>query len=483
MRNVALNALWNVSGQVVSLIIGLLALPLLLRELGAERLGVFTLALGLIGFSGLFDLGLGRALTQTVATALADGRKPAVVSALVTRVLRLLGCFGLIWMLLLWLSSRWIAQTAFSLHGDLEAETIFGLRALALSIPVALIAAGAMGAMEGMQQFRLLSLWRMPMSVIQFGLPVVTAFIRPDVGLVIAALAVTRLLWMILWLLHLRRLLPGTPGIAADSSDLRHAFHFGGWLSLSNIVGPIMVYLDRFYLATQFAPATVAYYTVPLDASMRATTLPQTAVNALFPALAQVQSRPELSGQMLALASRALIGIALLPALLAIMFAGPLLTLWLGASFAAGALPIFKLLVIGIFCNSLAHPPYALIQAGGRSDVTAKLHLLELPAFLFALGLGVHLFGITGAAIAWSLRVLVDGLLLYFVAAKMHPALKCVLPRILTLTLLAVVSLCIGAFCRIDWVLWLNGLTACAGCAVVLLGLVRSVDAHGTHQG
>ena len=482
MRNVALNALWNVSGQVVSLIIGLLALPLLLRELGAERLGVFTLALGLIGFSGLFDLGLGRALTQTVATALAEGRRSEVVSALVTRVLQLLGGFGLIWMLLLWLGAPWVARTAFSLHGDLAAETTFGLRALALSIPVALIAAGAVGAMEGMQQFRLLSLWRMPMSVIQFGLPVAAAFMRPDIGWVIAALALTRLLWMIVWLLQLRRLLPGG-GAVADTSDLRHAFHFGGWLSVSNIIGPIMVYLDRFYLAAQFPPATVAYYTVPLDASFRATSLPQTAINALFPAFAQARSRPELSGSMLGLACQALIAIALPPALLVAVFAEPLLTFWLGKAFTLGALPIFRLLILGMFCNSLAHPPYALIQANGRPDLTAKLHLLELPAFMLALGLAVHFFGITGAAIAWSLRVLVDGLLLYFVATRMQPKLKLVLPRIVTSTLLAIICLCLGVFCRIDWILWLNGLAACVGCAVLLQKLVRSLNALGANQG
>ena len=38
------------------------------------------------------------------------------------------------------------------------------------------------------------------MSVLQFGLPLGVAIIRPDVGWVIAALAVTRVVWMLLWL-------------------------------------------------------------------------------------------------------------------------------------------------------------------------------------------------------------------------------------------------------------------------------------------
>ena len=82
-RKVAHNVLWNVTGTLASLAVGLIALPVLLRAMGAARLGIFTLALGLIGFSGLLDLGLGRALTQTVSSALGSGRPQAAVAALV----------------------------------------------------------------------------------------------------------------------------------------------------------------------------------------------------------------------------------------------------------------------------------------------------------------------------------------------------------------------------------------------------------------
>ena len=149
------------------------------------------------------------------------------------------------------------------------------------------------------------------MSVLQFGLPLGVAIIRPDVGWVIAALAVTRVVWMLLWLTQLHRLLPRVPGIAASHADLRHALHFGGWLSVSNLIGPLMVYADRFYLASVFPPATVAYYTVPFDTAFRATSLPQMAANALFPALAETQSRPEASTRLLALAIRAVVVLVL----------------------------------------------------------------------------------------------------------------------------------------------------------------------------
>lgn len=428
-RKVAHNALWNVGGQLVTLGVGLVALPILLHALGAARLGVFTLALGLIGFSGLFDLGLSRALTQTVSSSLGQGRSRAQVAALVWRVIGLLAGFGVLWLVALWGAAPFLVDRLFSLSGEMARETLFGLRALALSIPFALAATGAMGTLEGLQRFRLLSLWRMPMSVLQFGLPVIVALIRPDIGWVIAALAATRVAWMVLWLTQLKRLLPREPGVTASRADLRHALHFGGWLSVSNLIGPLMVYADRFYLASLFPPATVAYYTVPFDTAFRATSLPQTAMNALFPALAETQTRPGDSARLLALAIRAVVVLVLPVVLVVAVFAHFLLALWLNASFAGPATPVLQLLLIGIFLNSAAHLPYALLQAHGRSDLTAKLHLLELPVFAVLLVVGVHLFGIIGAALAWTLRVALDAALLYFTAWWLQRPLRLMLAR------------------------------------------------------
>ena len=445
-RKVAHNALWNVGGQLVTLGVGLVALPILLHALGAARLGVFTLALGLIGFSGLFDLGLSRALTQTVSSSLGQGRSRAQVAALVWRVIGLLAGFGVLWLVALWWAAPFLVERLFSLSGEMGRETLFGLRALALSIPFALAATGAMGTLEGLQQFRLLSLWRMPMSLLQFGLPVIVALIRPDIGWVIAALAATRVVWMALWLTQLQRLLPREPGIRASRDDLRHALHFGGWLSVSNLIGPLMVYADRFYLASLFPPATVAYYTVPFDTAFRATSLPQTAMNALFPALAETQARPEASTRLLALAIRAVVVLVLPAVLVVAVFAHPLLALWLNASFADPATPVLQLLLVGIFLNSAAHLPNALLQAHGRSDLTAKLHLLELPVFATLLVAGVHWFGIVGAALAWTLRVALDTALLYCTAWWLQRPLRPMLARGVGLLCLATTILLFATY-------------------------------------
>ena len=43
---------------------------------------------------------------------------------------------------------------------------------------------------------------------------------------------------------------------------------------------------------------------------------------------------------------------------------------------------MLQILAVGVFINSLAQVPFALLQGVGRPDLTATLHLIELPLYL-----------------------------------------------------------------------------------------------------
>ena len=61
------NVLINICGVVFPMLFGLVAIPFLLEQLGREKFGILTMAWVLIGYFGLLDLGLGRALTQYIS--------------------------------------------------------------------------------------------------------------------------------------------------------------------------------------------------------------------------------------------------------------------------------------------------------------------------------------------------------------------------------------------------------------------------------
>ena len=69
-RSIAGNTLWNLLGNCFPVVVAVVCLPILKRGLGTERLGIISLAWVVIGYFGLFDLGLSRALSKLVAARL-----------------------------------------------------------------------------------------------------------------------------------------------------------------------------------------------------------------------------------------------------------------------------------------------------------------------------------------------------------------------------------------------------------------------------
>lgn len=442
-KRVAKNAVWNTIGVSLPLVAGLLSVPLLLHGLGQTKLGIFSLAMGLFGFAGVFDLGIGRALTQTIASEHGKGSSQAAIAGLVRRGLGAVLGLGLLWSAALFLATPFITHDLLHIKGAMADETILGIWWLAFALPLILLSTSLTGVLEGMQHFRAVNLLRAPVGAATFLIPALVSQLTDNLGWVIASLAITRATAIVLWGLMVCRLFPLFAQNAEPKLNSNAMWRFTGWLSVSNLVGPFMVHADRFYLASMFPPAFVAMYTVPLDALVRSTVLPSAAMNAVFPALAHLgtQSQTQSARTLIRGAGYLMMGLWFFPILLVGVLLPQLLTLWLGAAFANQIVHITQWLMLGILINGFAHIPFALLQSAGRSDITAKIHLIELPIYAIALIMFTHAFGITGAAMAWFGRVLLDTAMLYFMAIVQFPSIRSTLQPLFATIIIAVLAL------------------------------------------
>jgi O-antigen/teichoic acid export membrane protein len=190
---------------------------------------------------------------------------------------------------------------------------------------------------------------------------------------------------------------------SSDRLARRKMMRFGGWLTVTNIIGPLMVFSDRFLIGAIAGAAAVALYAIPFNLISQLLVLPQSLSNALFPRFAAGQSE-RLSSEALLATTFVLTPIAMV----AMLLVGPFLRLWIGEAAALQSTPIALVLITGFWANGLAQLPFASLQAAGRTDVTAKLHLVELVPYFALLWLGLNTLGVVGAALAWSIRVAVD---------------------------------------------------------------------------
>src|SRR5260221_6207177 len=89
-RLLARNTVWNLVGSGTPMVVAVFCIPILIKGLGTDRFGVLTLAWALIGYASLFDLGLGRGLTQLVARKLGAGEEREIPSLAWTSLLLML---------------------------------------------------------------------------------------------------------------------------------------------------------------------------------------------------------------------------------------------------------------------------------------------------------------------------------------------------------------------------------------------------------
>jgi O-antigen/teichoic acid export membrane protein len=421
-RVLARNTVANLVGQGVPLLVALCAIPLIVKGLGTERFGVLTLAWMVVGYFSLFDMGIGRATTKFVADHIARGESDGLPQLVWTSI-TMLFCFGVVGGLLLAALSPLLVSSVLKIPSHLKDETLASFYVLAAAIPVVLGTAGTRGILEAQQRFGLLNAIKVPISTASFAVPLLVLQLSHSLYFITAALLMTRIIEFTAYLLFCIKSIPGMkdpqwPKVVYINKLLG----FGGWLTVTNIINPLMTYMDRFIIGTILTISAVAYYATPYDLVTKLWILSGSLLGVMFPALSASYITDHEKFTLLYERSMKVIMLVLAPiVLIIVLLAGPLMEFWLGHEFASHSTLVLQILAIGVFINSAAQVPYAAIQALGRPDLTAKLHLLELPLYLGAIVFSIREFGIVGAAIAWLLRVLLDTILLLRFSRRLFP--------------------------------------------------------------
>ncbi len=439
-RNVGL----AVVGQGCAIVLAFLAVPVLVHGLGTARFGVLTLAWLLIGYAGLFDLGLGRALTKLTSEKLGAGLGSEIPTLFWTSLVLLAG-LGLVPLALVAGLAPWLARTVINMPPGLEGEATVAFVLLGLSIPAVLTGSALRGYLEAHQRFELTNGVTVAVSVLSYGGPALVVQFVPTLPAVVGVVVLSRYIAFAITLALALRVTPDLrAGGRVQRSLARPLLTYGGWVTTSSLGGAIMGSLDRFAIGAILSATAVAYYATPYQAVSQMLILSAALVGVLFPAFAlNLGQDPGRIARLFGQGTRAAL-LALFPlALVVVTWAPEILHAWLGQRFADRSAFVMQVFAVGILFNGMAQVAFGLLQSG-RPDLNAKLSLAELPFYVVGFVLAVHGFGIDGAAVAWSVRVSVDALLLAWLARRMVPAIAPVLRELAVLTAGAVTLLAIG---------------------------------------
>jgi len=415
------NTIWNLFGSIVPLSVGLISIPIIIDQLGIERFGLLTIAWLTVGYFSLFDLGLGRALTKLVAEYRGAAREHEVPQLFWTSmvIMSALGVAGAV--LLGFLAEPLINVLTISVNHMAEALAVIQL--LALSLPIIIVTSGLRGVLEAYHQFRLINLIRIPVGVANFVLPIFILWFENSLPAAVVGIIASRVVLLVVYAGLVMRIIPTIKGVSLINGGVaRELLQFGGWMTVSNLVGPLMTYMDGFVIGALLSVSAMAFYTIPYEVVTKLWVFPTAIIVSLFPLLSQKLVREKDAAKKIFFGSVRFLFFALFPLILTLVsFSNELLTFWLGSEFADKSTLILQFLLIGVFVNSIAMFPYGLLQSAGYPRYTAFLHLVELPLYCFFLVFLLNELGIVGAAIAWLMRVSLDSSLLIYIVCKCIP--------------------------------------------------------------
>ena len=402
---------WNLIGMVAVALTMLITIPLFLRYFGAERYGILATIWVFFGYFSVLDFGMGPALVNFLAQPDRQDGKAAsgvfwtafIVNAAIGIVVAAMLILGL-------LTAQGLG--AFS-PGPIRDELFRALPWLLLMLPVSLVYPILVGALDARHLFGIANSNQVVGTILGQALPLLAILIvKPTLTVAIAGTVLGRTFSAILLLMVCVRKLELT-GPRFERPIVRSLMSFGGWVALSSGIGLILDTADRLVIAAMLGGSAAAWYTISYNVVTRARVLPQAIARTLYP---RVSADPANGAKALTASARVL-ALLLIPALTAgMVLIDPLCVLWIGTEAAASVVPVARIMMIGIYANCLAYIPLVLLQAGGTPKRVAKIHLWETPVFLVVMYLAALHYGVIGASLAWSARMMVDTIILLWIA-------------------------------------------------------------------
>ncbi len=399
--SVSKHTAYNLAGALIPLALSFVTVPIYLHLVGPDRYGVLAIAWLLLGYFGLFDLGLGRATSYRIAS-LKDPNGAVHADVFKTAVGINMG-IGVVGGAILWAAGWWFFGSIFKVGPDLRAETLQALPWLAASVPVATMTGVLSGALQGREKFLETNTVSVISTVLFQIFPLSVAwFYGPNLaGLLAAAVFARVAAIVVLWFSCHKEFTRGhTPRWRRDEARL--LLGFGGWVTLNGLMGPALIMADRFLIGAVLGARAVAVYTIPFQLAQRSGVVPTALTGALFPRLSATAAQDR--APIVDKAVRALACLTTVPVFIALFIFKPFLVAWIGPALAEQSYRIGMIVIIAFWANSFVAIYFSVLQASGRPSAVSKILVAQLVPYLVALWFVLKYWGLEGAAWLFLVR-------------------------------------------------------------------------------
>lgn len=368
LSSILRNSLHNVAAVILPSVVALATTPYVVHTLGDEAFGVYILAMSVVGFGGLLDLGMSTSTVKFVAeqTTRADD---AALSRLINTLLWSRVPVAIVVSLTGWAAAERLCSALLTITPSLTSEAAFMVRVASLTLGASMLIGSLAALPRAAHRFDLVSRIGLTFNLALTAATVLLlwcgyglrAIVIAELGLAIAQLVTY---WR-----ACRRLFPSwQPGVGADVRLAARTIRFGGYMTLGNVTTIAFVQVNRIVVGRVLGAAAVTSFAVPWNVTSRISQLAYAIAEVLTPLastlsadgsvtrVAEVHRR--LTELVLVLAGTLIVPLVLV--------APEFLTIWMGAPFAASAAPTLRVLSLAAGVLSTSMVTYALLVGIGR---------------------------------------------------------------------------------------------------------------------
>lgn len=402
------SGVWALLGQVLILAASLLCTPFVIRSLGAEAYGLLALVTLIVTYMSFADVGMANASTRFASAAHSEG-SPTREAAAVWTSLAISGVPSAIVALAVTALAGPITGF-FNVPPHLAAATRAGIVVACATF----VLRNAIGVLNTPLLVRLRvgvnSIITTACSIAQIvAVPIVLALgggLEHAIGVSLVVTAAN----LVVTVAVSARLLPELrrPAIARDL--LRPLLTFGGGMVAAWIMALVLVNFEKLMVARDLSAASLAYYTVAHTLGSIAATAPRAMSGSLLPAFTSYRQRAATEDLQRLYAHYQQVTLLWMVPVAAVMttVSRPFLTVWAGPDYGEQSAPLFAVIIVGVTAQLLGHAPREVLKAAGRPDLLARCIAYQVVPHLVGAWCLIQWLGLLGAAIAWTLRTVLD---------------------------------------------------------------------------
>lgn len=397
----------NFTAAAMPMLAALISIPMLISALGMEQYGLYVLLNIFLAYTSNFDFGIPKAIVRYYASQ-NDGderRKLITVGFMLVLAIGLLGSFAF------YFFATEVSQLVVGGSSNLANDFREAFTLIAYGYWLFLLSPLSNALLHAKLKIRLVNGLQGVASTCMQLIPAIYCYLySADLMTAIALLLTIKTLQIILMLGHLSSDLSLSLTASEFRFYVKKVIDYTKWLGPSNIIGVILLSVDKLVISATLGPAKLALYSIPADLVGRLLVIQRSFNQALFPRLAGLtfDEATDTSKH-----SESLIRTLMsLITIIAIFLIDEFVEIWIGVGVANEAAFLAKVLLVGIWWNALVTPYHAQFLATKNPRPILFLFVTELTLFYVALLLIVPIYGLLGAATLWSIRVVLDSLVI-----------------------------------------------------------------------